>query len=134
VNHAVRPHPIFEGLPTKDFMGQTYLNTCATETILGIAEPPIVGSLTFDWAPFGLNRNYTGPAGAWWGSDLVAVSYGNGRMLLSTLHVAEHLGKDPVADKLFYNIVRWAASVSGPVEPAGAKLDLKLRKYKAEFE
>ena len=115
-------------------MGQTYQNTCATETILGITEPPIVGSLTYDWRPFGLNRNYTGPGEAWWGSDLVSVPYGKGRMLLSTLHVAEHLGKDPVADKLLYNIVRWAASVSGRVEPAGRALELKLRKYEAGFE
>ncbi len=134
VNHAVRPHPIFEGLPMKDFMGQTYMNTCATETILGITDPPIVGSLTYDWRPFGLNRNYTGPGEAWWGSDLVSVPYGKGRMLLSTLHVAEHLGKDPVADKLLYNILRWAASVSGRVEPAGPALELKLRKYEVEFE
>jgi hypothetical protein len=134
VNHGVRPHPIFEGLPSKDFMGQTYLNTCASETILGIAEPPIVGSLTYDWRPFGLGRNYTGPGGAWWGSDLVAVPYGKGHMLLSTLHVAENLGKDPVADKLLYNMVRWAASTSGRVEPAGPALERKLRKYNAEFE
>ena len=45
VNHGIRPHPIFEGLPVKDFMGQPYLNVCANETIEGIQEPPIVGSL-----------------------------------------------------------------------------------------
>ena len=49
------------------------------------------------------------PRNVWWGSDLVIVPYGRGRMLLSTLRIAENLGKDPVADKLFYNILRWAA-------------------------
>ena len=111
VNHGVRPHPIFEGLPAKDFMGQAYLNVCATETIEGIQAPPIVGSLSFvagngvrhDW-------NYHGPQDAWWGSDMVVAPYGEGRMLLSTLRITENLGHDPVADKLFYNIVRWTGS------------------------
>ncbi len=111
VNHGVRPHPIFEGLPANDFMGQAYLNVCATETIEGIQAPPIVGSLSFvagnnerhEW-------NYHGPKAAWWGADMVVVPYGNGRLLLSTLRITENLGHDPVADKLFYNIVRWAGS------------------------
>jgi hypothetical protein len=54
-------------------------------------------------------------------------------MLLSTLQIAEHLGKDPVADKLLYNLVRWAASVSGPVDPAGPELERKLQKYLPAF-
>lgn len=116
VNHGVRPHPIFEGLPAKDFMGQTYLNVCANETIEGIQEPPIVGSLSYECAEGRVNLNYLGPKDVWWGSDMVAVPYGSGRLLLSTLHIAENLGKDPVADKLFYNIVRWATSPGGRQE------------------
>ncbi|MCL5745050.1 MAG: hypothetical protein M1541_14185 [Acidobacteria bacterium] len=110
VNHGVRPHPIFDGLPAGDFMGQTYLNVCANETIQGIAEPPVVGSLSFDFGQGTMERNYTGPKDAWWGSDMVVVPQGKGRVLLSTLHITENLGKDPVADKLLYNIVRWAAA------------------------
>jgi beta-galactosidase len=110
VNHGVRPHPIFEGLPAQDFMGQAYLNVCASETIEGIHEPPIVGSLSFDFGARSEDRNYLGPKDAWWGSDMVVVPYGSGRMLLSTLRITENLGKDPVADKLFYNMVRWAGS------------------------
>lgn len=112
VNHGVRPHPIFEGLPTRDFMGQAYLNVCANETIEGIREPPIVGSLSYEWGTTRPDANYHGPRAVWWGSDLVAVPYGKGRLLLSTLRITENLGKDPVADKLFYNVVRWAAGGS----------------------
>lgn len=108
VNHGVRPHPIFDGLPVRDFMGQVYLNVCALETVEGLDEPPIVGSLSYDWGGSSPDRDYRGPGNVWWGSDMVAVPYGSGRMLLSTLRIAENLGKDPVADKLFYNIVGWA--------------------------
>jgi hypothetical protein len=114
VNHGVRPHPIFDGLPAGDFMGQAYLNVCANETIEGIniegtQEPPIVGSLSYEWGTTRPDANYHGPRNIWWGSDLVVVPHGSGRLLLSTLRIAENLGKDPVADKLFYNMIRWAA-------------------------
>ncbi len=130
VNHGVRPHAIFDGLPVKDFMGQVYLNVCAAETMQGIDEPPIVGSLSFDWgqgAAFG-ESSYLGLKDVWWGADMAVVPHGKGRMLLSTLQIAEHLGKDPVADKLLYNMVRWAASVSGRVEPAGPEIERELQK------
>ena len=118
VNHGVRPHPIFDGLPTRDFMGQTYLNVCATETLEGITTPPIVGSLSFDWGQGGrLERNYRGPRAVWWGADMVDVPHGKGRMLLSTLRLLENLEKDPVAEKILYNLVRWSASVTGAVKP-----------------
>jgi hypothetical protein len=108
VNHAVRPHPIFEGLPVKDFMGQAYLNVCASDTIEGIQEPPLVGSISYEWGTTRPDANYHGPRNVWWGSDLVVVPYGSGRLLLSTLRITENLGQDPVAEKLFYNMVRWA--------------------------
>ena len=36
------------------------------------------------------------------------VAHGKGRMLLSTLRLLENLEKDPVAEKILYNLVRWA--------------------------
>lgn len=132
VNHGVRPHPIFEGLPAKDFMGQTYRNVCANETMLGTKAAPIVGSLSFDWGRTSEERNYLGPKDAWWGADMVDIPYGKGRMLLSTLQLIGNLETDPVAERLLYNLVRWSASVSGPVEPAGTELQRKLERYKFE--
>jgi beta-galactosidase len=132
VNHGVRPHPIFEDLPVKDFMGQAYLNVCANETLEGIKAAPIVGSLTFSWGQGSEQRNYLGPREVWWGADMVDVPHGKGRMLLSTLHLIENLEKDPVAEKLLYNMVRWSASVGGHVEPVGAELQRKLETYKPE--
>lgn len=113
VNHGVRRHPIFEGLPAGDFMGQVYLNICANETLEGVKTPPIVGSLSysnngnFDRK----NLNYLGPGDAWWGADLVAVPYEKGQFFLSTLHLKENLEADPVAEKVLYNMIRWASSL-----------------------
>jgi len=112
VNHGVRPHPIFQGLPSGDFMGQTYLNICANETLQGVKATPIVGSLSF--SSNGLidrrNLNYAGPGHVWWGSDLVTVSHGKGQIVLSTLRLKENLETDPVAEKVLYNMIRWASS------------------------
>ena len=131
VNHGVREHPIFAGLPAKDFMGQTYLNVCANETLMGIKTAPIVGSLSFDWGQGGHSeRNYIGPRDIWWGSDLAEVRYGKGRMLFSTLRLVENLQQDPVAEKLLYNIVRWAVAATGSIDAPGAMLQRKLEKYK----
>ena len=114
VNHGVRKHPIFDGLPAGDFMGQEYLNICANETIEGVKTPPIVGSLSYTSNPNNnrWNLNYLGPGEAWWGADLVAVPHGKGQMVLSTLRLKENLENDPVAEKVLYNMLRWA-SVSG---------------------
>lgn len=115
VNHGVRPHPIFDGLPSRDFMGQTYLNVCAMETLEGIQSLPIVGSLSYDWGQGRhADQNYRGPLDVWWGTDMAEVPQGKGRMLLSTLRLLENLEKDPVAEKLLYNLIRWSASVSKP--------------------
>ena len=133
VNHGVRPHPVFDGLPAGDFMGQTYLNVCANETLEGIEAAPIVGSLSFDWRQGGyIDWNYLGPGAVWWGADMADVPHGKGRMLLSTLRLLENLKKDPVAEKLLYNLVRWSASVGGPVAPAGLELQRKLEAYRPE--
>ncbi len=112
VNHGIRAHPIFDGLPVNDFMGQTYLNVCAMETLVGIQAAPIVGSLSFEWGTRYEERNYLGPGAVWWGADLVDVPHGKGRLLLSTLRLIENLEKDPIAEKLLYNMVRWSAALN----------------------
>jgi beta-galactosidase len=111
VNHGVRPHPIFDGLPTRDFMGQVYLNICANETLEGVKAPPIVGSLSFTVDNGSPDRNYLGPGAVWWGADLVNVPHGKGQIVLSTLHLKENLETDPVAEKVLYNLIRWGSAV-----------------------
>ena len=54
--------------------------------------------------------HYSGPGASWWGSDMAILSYGKGRCIISQLRLKENLGKDPVADKLLYNLIHFANS------------------------
>ena len=133
VNHGVRAHAVFEGLPVKDFMGQIYQNVCAAETMDGLKTPPIVGSISFQEPTDRFRKNYHGPDDAWWGGDVVAVAYGDGQFVLSTLHIQEHLNADPVAEKILYNVIRWAALVSGHVRAPGPELQGRIEKFVAAY-
>jgi len=129
VGHAVKQHPIFEGLAVNCFMGQDYQNVCAINTIIGLEGESIVSSISWNWI-----RNYLGPSDAWWGADLAVVPYGRGKIILSTLQIIENLGKDPVADKIFYNMVNFAALSVKPVEPAREELQVEVKRYMEKFE
>lgn len=135
VNHGVREHPVFEGLPVRDFMGQIYQNVCAAETIVGLNAPPIVGSISYE-VPIGDGPllNYHGPGKAWWGADMISVPYGAGQFILSTLPLQESLGSDPVAEKILYNLIRWAESQSSHVPAAGRTLQEKMEKFLAAYQ
>ncbi|RLI53401.1 MAG: hypothetical protein DRO87_11705, partial [Candidatus Thorarchaeota archaeon] len=129
VAHAVKQHPIFEGLPVNCLMGQDYQSVCATETIVSLEGESIVSSISWDWI-----RNYLGPSNAWWGSDLAIVPYGKGKIILSTLRIIENLGKDPVADKIFYNMVHFAAGSVKTVQPVQQNLKIEVEKYLEKFD
>jgi hypothetical protein len=129
VGHAVKKHPIFEGLPVNCLMGQDYQNVCARETIIGLESEGIVCSLSWDWI-----RNYLGPSNAWWGSDLAIVPYGRGKIILSTLQIIENLGKDPVADKIFYNMVNFADRSVQSLEPDEGQVKREVKRFMQKFE
>ena len=44
---------------------------------------------------------------SWWGTDLTFISMGKGKYLLSQFRILENLGKDPVADKMLINIIKF---------------------------
>ncbi|MEJ2009277.1 MAG: glycoside hydrolase family 2 TIM barrel-domain containing protein [Acidobacteriota bacterium] len=137
VNHGVRAHPVFEGLPVNDFMGQIYQNVCAAETIEGLNVPPIVGSISWDYSPqknweVPPERrllNYRGPGDAWWGADMASVPYGRGRLVFSTLRIQENLEADPVAERILYNLIGWAVSISRRVAPVRAGLQGRTEEF-----
>lgn len=129
VGHAVKKHPIFEGLPVDCFMGQDYQNVCAKNTIVGLDAKPIVTSISWNWI-----RNYLGPSDAWWGSDLAVVPYGKGKIIVSTLQIIENLGKDPVADKIFYNLVNFAARSVQPLEPDEGQVKREVKRFMQKFK
>ena len=45
---------------------------------------------------------------AFHGADLTQIAHGEGSYILCTHRLVENLGKDPVAERLFSNLVGWA--------------------------
>ena len=112
IPHIVNDHPIFDGLPADCMMGPIYENVWAINTLQNIGGEAVVGSIGYDWFPDFDNRkrHYYGPGDTWWGADLAIVPYGKGRCIVSQLRLVENLGKDPVADKILYNLIRYIAA------------------------
>jgi hypothetical protein len=111
IPHLVNDHPVFEGLPVNCMMGPVYENVCAERTLLDVGGKPIAGAIGFDFAPdYELDkRHYYGPGDTWWGSDMAVAPYGRGRCILSQLRLLNNLGKDPVADKILFNLIEWTS-------------------------
>ncbi len=110
VGHVVKPHPIFDGLPSGRLMGQEYQNVVATRTVTNLSNAtPVVGSMSWDIGTH-ISWDYEGPNNAWWGNDLSVTPYGKGKVVISTLRLIENLGTDPVADKILYNLIKWAST------------------------
>jgi hypothetical protein len=107
IPHIVRDHPLFEGLPVNQMMGPVYGNVWAKTTFFDAGDEPIVGSIGYDWFPdYDLKkRHYYGQGDTWWGSDVANVSVGKGKCVVSTMRIIQNLGKDPVADKILYNMI-----------------------------
>jgi hypothetical protein len=91
-------------------MGQEYRNVVARWSMVVPVTNWISGNISYDWYP-GLKhkQNYLGVSGAVHGADLAQVPYGDGRYILSTHRLVENLGKDPLADRLLGNLLRWVA-------------------------
>ena len=67
----------------------------------------IGGNITYDWyAGFKHKQNYIGVTEAFHGADLTQIPYGKGSYTLCTHRIVENLGKDPVADRLFCNMLK----------------------------
>jgi beta-galactosidase len=103
--HPVKQHPIFDGLSTGAMMGQDYKNVYAKEILLGIEGEGVSFTISFDWIHY-----YIGLTDVWVGKDVVISPQGKGHVILSTLRLLENLGKDPVADRILYNMISYAQS------------------------
>ena len=127
--HYVKLHPLFDKLPSRCLMRQPYANVAPGRTFLETGDEDICG--TFDTTPIAADnymvessessgdsiRSYASPRppdssstycpqnSAWWGSDILIQRYGSGRIVFTHLRILEHLGEDPVADRLFVNLL-----------------------------
>jgi len=90
-------------------MGSVYENVWPRHALLDVPGDTLAATIGIDWFPdYDLNkRHYYGPGDVWWGSTLAVVPVEKGRCILSQFRIVDHLGKDPVADKILYNMIRW---------------------------
>ncbi|HOV75553.1 MAG TPA: glycoside hydrolase family 2 TIM barrel-domain containing protein [Candidatus Hydrogenedentes bacterium] len=109
--HYVKLHPVFEGLPARGLMRQPYRNVVAPKTFVETGDEDIAG--TFDTTPIAAGQYMMGET-RWWGSDILVRRHGAGRVVFTHLRILENLGADPVADRLFVNLIRHFARRSVP--------------------
>jgi beta-galactosidase len=108
-SHVVSKHPIFKGLPTDIIMHGVYENVHPDVSMSKIKGDYIAGLIGYDHFPNNeiLRRHFNGPGEVWWAADVLETQFGVGKMLLSTLRIIEFLDKDPVAERLLYNIINY---------------------------
>ncbi|HEO69747.1 MAG TPA: hypothetical protein ENN80_00670, partial [Candidatus Hydrogenedentes bacterium] len=111
VYHYVKLHPIFEGLPARGLMRQSYRNVIPPKTFVEPSEEDICGA--FDAAPAAAGE-YMMDRQDWWGSDILVRRYGDGLLVFTHLRILEHLGEDPVAERLWINLLRHFSRRSVP--------------------
>ncbi|NIA15415.1 MAG: hypothetical protein GWP08_15215 [Nitrospiraceae bacterium] len=111
--HYVKLHPVFDGLPARGLMGHPYRNTAPAKTFTETSDEDICG--TFDTTPIAAG-NYMIDETTWWGSDVLVCRYGSGRIVFTHLRVLQNLGHDPVADRIFVNLLRHFSRRSVPPE------------------
>lgn len=115
-------HPIFAGLPAGGLMAYTFYRELIPDAAFTGQDVPaeVVAGAT--------NTSIDYSAGL-----LVSVhTLGAGRFILNTLHVRENLGRNPAADRLLLNVLRYAARDTGqPLAelPADSEQQLKRLGY-----
>ena len=108
-SHIVTDHPIFEGLPSNQIMHGVYENIHPVSSMAKQEGVYIAGLIGYAHFPNNdiMLRHYNGPGKVWWAADVLETRMGQGKMLLSTLQIINNLGKDPVADKILFNIINY---------------------------
>ena len=114
IPHIAGEHPIFEGLQNNGFLRNSYENIWPKKSLrdlkvngVKVEEKPLVASVAFDWFSRGHKMGYSGPGPSWWGADMTFVPLKKGLYLLSQFELLENLGKDPVADRMLFNIINY---------------------------
>jgi len=131
----VKKHPFFEGLPSGGMMDYIYFrNIISKNAISGHTTVPDKGPHTFveKEVPF------TYPAETVCGATRISHTYCSGvqlgiwnfekgKCIVNTLNIAENLGKDPAADRLFCNILNYASrDLNSPLAALPADINLRL--------
>jgi hypothetical protein len=98
-------HPLFDGLPSGGLMDHTFYREI-------ISDVHYTGQDTPDEAVSGAFR--TSHPGAYCCDLMLSVhKLGQGRLILNALRVRQELGRDPTAERLLRNMLRYAAQRTG---------------------
>ena len=91
-------HPIFDGLPSGGLMDYTFYREIIPDTVLVGQDPPaeaVAGAIK-------ASQDYSS------GLMVAVFESGAGRFVLNTLLIREHLGTNPVAERLLCNLLNYA--------------------------
>jgi hypothetical protein len=100
----VKPHPIFDGLPSRRLMDlYFYRDLIARKSIVGFSN-----SAENVVPTFAVGK--PGGQGYWAGSNLLVYNVGRGKVIVCTLRILENLDKNPAADRVLLNMIAFAAS------------------------
>ena len=109
IDHFVRAHPIFDAMPANRLMDSCYYRLVWPDvSLVAASEGETVAGA------FGIGC--IGEGGYFSGVDLGVHPFGKGQVIVNTLRIEEHLGRDPAADRLLLNLIRFAARTAhGPL-------------------
>jgi hypothetical protein len=108
-------HPLFEGLPAGGLMDYTFYREIIPDLVWANQDAPaevVAGAIN-------TSLGYTS------GLLLSVHDLGAGRFILNTLRLRENLGRDPVAERLVRNLLRYAARDQG--KPLGPPPNLEAQ-------
>jgi hypothetical protein len=113
-----KAHPVFDGLPSRGLMDYTFYREVIPDGVFYCDERPqeVIAGAT--------NASF------YCGSSLLVAAYrfNAGRFLINSLLIRENLTKNPVADRLLRNMLRWAAAdAAKPPVPLPANFDQQLK-------
>ena len=128
VGHYGRKHQAFAGLPIDGFMSGPWRNVVARRTLLNLPGTAIGGCVSWD-----SHHDYRAKTECWHGTDLGTISHGKGTMILSTLNILQHLGKDPIADRMLGNLTDFATSLQGDIAPPTGDLEEEITARLIDF-
>lgn len=130
-----KKHPVFDGMPSGGMMDYKYFrHVISVEALSQEHTVPAASGYAFGEGSSPL----TYPAETICGATRIGHTYcsgvhvgvwefGRGKVIVNTLHIAENLGKDPAADRLFCNVLNFASrDVNRPMERLPDAFDRQL--------
>ncbi len=104
----IKPHAIFDGLPSGCVSSYVYGDVGAKKTFERGADVKAAGGEVI-YGAFSMHM-WTRPADYSWGAGLYTLPVGKGTIVISQMDLQDHLGKSAVADRLLVNLINYAAS------------------------